>query len=550
MMKRLSAVLLCLVLLFASAAEENVWTDRQSAAYRLMELGYYQGDLDAADSAEFAVAVSNFQKANGLPVTGSFDSRTGECLFGENALTMEQYSANCLAEDVYDFALTSGDSGKKVKQLQGYLTELGYYTSETDGNYDTEVAVSVGQFQMVNGLPVTGTADSATLSKLTSPMAVPAFGFEGSFTLSYGNSGSRVKQLQISLAEMGYFHGVCSGEFGLRTKEAVMEFQQRNGLSETGTWDVYQTLYLQSGLAIDKSTSRENLAGVEITEGDENYLVLEIEQHLYSLGFLKQYADNLYDADTSAAVSLFQEANGLEITGNADPETRAALLEESALDMAYLENVSQTTPLAVGSYGYSVLKLTQKLADLGYPMETTMFYDENVKTAVEVFQTGAGLTVTGNADEVTRSRMNEPQRSYEEIYPEYCFWKFRTELEKCVGKPFEAGKTGPESFGNGGLTYYIYAFMQTAIPPTTQLQYENARRMTTFSRDVNSIQPYSQIFLLSGETIFTAIAVGDSCVFCGADRGAVVKVPFAELTADCEFLGTIAYFSTDGTKLG
>ena len=52
-------------------------------------------------------------------------------------------------------------------------------------------------------------------------------------TISYGSSGEEVKKLQKSLNEKGYSLAV-DGVFGSKTRDAVKDYQKKNGLSVDG----------------------------------------------------------------------------------------------------------------------------------------------------------------------------------------------------------------------------------------------------------------------------------------------------------------------------
>lgn len=53
-------------------------------------------------------------------------------------------------------------------------------------------------------------------------------------TLKQGSSGNDVMEIQSLLEKMGYQPGLIDGVFGLRTKEAVKQFQRSNGLTADG----------------------------------------------------------------------------------------------------------------------------------------------------------------------------------------------------------------------------------------------------------------------------------------------------------------------------
>ncbi len=56
-------------------------------------------------------------------------------------------------------------------------------------------------------------------------------------SLSLGSKGDDVKKLQERLIELGYLKGTADGEFGQKTKAAVIKYQKENDLEETGIAD-------------------------------------------------------------------------------------------------------------------------------------------------------------------------------------------------------------------------------------------------------------------------------------------------------------------------
>ena len=52
--------------------------------------------------------------------------------------------------------------------------------------------------------------------------------------LHNGSKGEKVWKLQERLQQLGYYQGTLDGEFGPGTREAVVAFQQKNGLAADG----------------------------------------------------------------------------------------------------------------------------------------------------------------------------------------------------------------------------------------------------------------------------------------------------------------------------
>ena len=96
-------------------------------------------------------------------------------------------------------------------------------------------------FQRANGLSGDGQAGTQTQTKLYSANAkyatspVTTANPDQTRTLSVGMTGNDVYALQERLIELNYLSGVADGVFGTETQNALIAFQNRNGLTADGT---------------------------------------------------------------------------------------------------------------------------------------------------------------------------------------------------------------------------------------------------------------------------------------------------------------------------
>ena len=124
--------------------------------------------------------------------------------------------------------LQFGDTNPLVKDIQLRLMELSYL----DGDELTEYfgpATQAGLklFQRAHYMTETGVGDALTLSILFSDGAAP-------YMLEYGNSGTDVMKLQKQLTDLGYYADKLNGYFGTATKRALVAFQVKNKVDESG----------------------------------------------------------------------------------------------------------------------------------------------------------------------------------------------------------------------------------------------------------------------------------------------------------------------------
>ena len=129
---------------------------------RLHDLGYFAGEIDGTYNDMTMSAVREFQSVNGLAQTGLFDEFTYSFL----------YSSGAKAKPSNDF-IEANAKIVEVKNLQGRLYHLGYYTGEVDGIYDESTTSAVREFQRVNGLSETGIFDEKTSEVFYSGSARP-----------------------------------------------------------------------------------------------------------------------------------------------------------------------------------------------------------------------------------------------------------------------------------------------------------------------------------------------------------------------------------------
>ena len=487
--------------------------------------------------------------------TGTADPDTLECLFSGKALSLDAYLEKCVRGGESDISLKMGDKGKNVKKLQQELRSLGYFEGEESGTYDMNTACAVVFFEIVNGLELSAGANSEMLARLLSPLAIPADQFGGKAELVYSDTGALVKRMQMTLKELGFFSGECTGSFGRKTQEAVNDFEARNGLHPTGVWTIRYTVMCLTGQVTDKASSLKKEEGVTLAVGDTGYLVREIETGLYELGFLSAAPDENYDDKTVRAVKLFQEANGLKATGSADPATRLLLSGGQSENMTQFVRRMETELLSPGTESYGVYLLTGRLASLGYPIEPGWVYDDVVTTQVTVFQTAEGIDATGIADAETRRRMNSSaalKYTQARDIAQYLsavnaeqqrLSEFYAAVRTAVGKPYEAGMTGPDSYGVSGLTYSCYTLMGVELAPTVSMQLDSADDMASFSLSPGEVREGDEVFFRVGEQLYCGICTQENMlVYASVEEGRVVICRLDELLLNADFVGKVSWF--------
>ena len=386
---------------------------------RLTELGYYTGTIDGKYSTGTQSAVTEFQSRNGLTADGIAGRATQDKLYSASAQP-KTVSAST-TESGYTL-LKEGASGLEVRKLQGRLAELGYYAGGVDGIYGSTTTSAVKAFQRANGLSGDGQAGTQTQTKLYSANAkyatspVTTANPDQTRTLSVGMTGNDVYALQERLIELNYLSGVADGVFGTETQNALIAFQNRNGLTADGTAGASTLKKLSGSCKAATATAAPSSNGT-LHEGDSGEDVYNLQARLFELGYYNGRIDGRYSSETTAAVKAFQEANGLSADGIAGSVTLSILYGDAPVSYnAYFGSSGNgasggtttvaptpvpdmTTVIQWESEGDNVRQYQQRLVELGYLDSKSVTGKFNQKTveATKAFQTMNDLKVDGAA---------------------------------------------------------------------------------------------------------------------------------------------------------
>ena len=208
---------------------------------RLKELGYYTIKVDGIFGSGTQRAIRDFQRVNGLTISGKADKSTQRLLHSSAAKPNDgSFSGS------YDTLKRSSRYQSAVVPMQRRLKALGYYAGSVDGYFGSQTYRAVRNFQSRNGLSVTGKADAYTQQVLYSSWAKAASGSSSSSSgsssstgyrlLYWGCKGSAVRTLQNALVAAGYkdYVRTVDGIFGRWTYDAVRAYQRDHGLAVDG----------------------------------------------------------------------------------------------------------------------------------------------------------------------------------------------------------------------------------------------------------------------------------------------------------------------------
>ena len=219
-------------------------------------------------------------------------------------------------------------------------------------------------------------------------------------------------------------------------------FQKKSGLWDDGIAgpDTQQKLFSDSAA---KSSSPVASLGESLKEGMNGDAVRALQRRLKTLGYYSGRIDGDYGSGTVAAVSAFQQANGLKADGVAGAATLNALYSDDAIHADGTGGAAQpanqqttaqagavSTPLT-SSDGYTTLRqgdssngvkrLQSKLIELGYYSgKADGEYGDGTMAAVMAFQQRNGLKADGVAGPATQRLLygTSTKLTYETLRPD------------------------------------------------------------------------------------------------------------------------------------
>ena len=356
------------------------------------------GGVDGVFGAATVQAVKRFQSRNGLNATGVVDDATALAL----GLTTNPL-----------YGLEQGASGDAVIQLQQRLIELGIAVA-ADGAFGPSTTAAVKQFQGRVGYAKSGEVNAATavaLGAASTPAATPAASSNGnasgSSALKVGARGDTVKQLQQQLIAAGYsMVGGADGVFGALTANALASFQQSAGLEATRIADDATLNALSQRVAGNGGAPGGSLVGLKI--GARSDAVKQLQQALINAGVaVKGGADGAFGANTQAALKQYQQAVGLNASGEVDDATAKALAQGRTASAG----PSGLVGLKAGSLGTTVKSLQEALIKAGVSVRggADGIFGPATAQALKSFQQSQGINPSGVVDDATLAALQNPQ---------------------------------------------------------------------------------------------------------------------------------------------
>jgi peptidoglycan hydrolase-like protein with peptidoglycan-binding domain len=317
--------------------------------------------------------------------------------------------------------LRQGAQGAEVVALQDALLAAGVTVpGGADGVFGPGTKSALTAYQSRGGLSTTGEVDEATAAALGLTVAAATPAALGASVLTVGSQGDAVKELQRALMAFGVFvPGGADGVFGQATKTAVSNYQRWNDLPVTGEVDAATAAKLQLGTApigvtgpatapaatsAAATSSGGSFAGMQVGARGDNVKVLQ--RALIAAGIsVRGGADGVFGPATAAALTSYQQTNGLPANGVVDD----AVIAKLGLTAGNPATTAPTAPvpaapavsshigLTVGASGALVKDLQRALMQTGLALRggADGVFGNATRTTLAQFQQTQGREQTG-----------------------------------------------------------------------------------------------------------------------------------------------------------
>ncbi len=382
-------------------------------------------------------------------------------------------------DPVFIADLAIGDSGDEVLRLQEELKTYGYFRDPADGFFNESTQQALLGYQLARRIvasadsigagalgPQTRESINSEIFKRSwqppSSLLARTNATSGSgaaviqknlaehsrfpTTLSIGDKGDLVRDLQIALTESGFYECEINGIYDERMEDCVFNFQEAKGVLTSrdefgaGYFGKQTRITLSSFLdeqdAEFSSLVADKIPGKTFSPEDEDEEIAKLQAGLKELGFFEGEVSSIFDSVTQEAVIAFQVDSGTLASatsygaGYFGPKTKSAFKKSLTVSLLSLPQLPENpewsratwvayTPefqksLSLGDAEEEVEKLQKILIKLGYSeLEETGEFDDATEIAIIDFQIKSEILTSpdelgaGSFGPKTRAALND-----------------------------------------------------------------------------------------------------------------------------------------------
>jgi len=233
--------------------------------------------------------------------------------------------------------------------------------------------------------------------------------------LKQGSESKEVTTLQVRLKILGFFtEAETSTYFGEKTKSAVIAFQQANGMTADGVVGATTQAKIEEKVRARnaESNTNTNTSSSVLKQNSQGEAVKTLQQQLKNLKFFTGDVTGYFGTQTKAAVTAFQQANGLTADGVVGGSTLGAINKGLQGSTTISNNTSSSSNsenvLKKGIKGEKVTLLQEQLKKINaYNGPVTGNFGSMTEAAVKQFQAQNGLTADGIVSITTQAVLNQ-----------------------------------------------------------------------------------------------------------------------------------------------
>lgn len=231
----------------------------------LREKGYFSGECTGRYGDGTQQAVRRFQLDNDLEPSGDLDAGSCEKLYWDvNAFLQEKNT------------IQRGDTGAQAEDVCRQLAILGY---PAHGRFNMQTELALMQFQLVNGLNVTGVADEATLARLYDEGATRAAASTVEAVVASESSELNQKFVRRASALLGQYSEL-DNSFAFVQYVALKCGVGLTDISQLSRTQVGEADYVEPGALLGVIVQEREVFGVAGSDGaliyraDNGYIVM------------------------------------------------------------------------------------------------------------------------------------------------------------------------------------------------------------------------------------------------------------------------------------